>query len=96
MGLALTAAGCGLHAQKTTEVMPPPSVVVSSEPEPSTGCKVAGDPCNPFIVEWPAAERTNLESQSQAGLVVVSYAGCTLKVRGDAGRRRPVDCPPGR
>ncbi len=46
----------------------------------SRGCAVALDPFNPFIIEWPAAEKTNLEVRSQTGLVVVSYAGCHLKV----------------
>lgn len=54
--LALGAAGCGLIAQHTTETKLTPNVVAASEPEQSTGCKVASDPFNPFIVEWPAAE----------------------------------------
>ena len=43
-------------------------------------CKVARDPLNPWIVEWPAVNRTSLESASHRGLVVVSYEGCVLKV----------------
>jgi hypothetical protein len=43
-------------------------------------CKVAKDPMNPLIVEWPGTEHTNLQTSSRRGLVVVSYAGCTLKV----------------
>lgn len=43
-------------------------------------CKVARDPLQPFVVEWNATELTNLEAASNQGVVVVSYAGCTLKV----------------
>jgi hypothetical protein len=43
-------------------------------------CKVAKDPLNPLIVEWPGTSKVDLDSASQQGTVVVSYAGCTLKV----------------
>jgi hypothetical protein len=43
-------------------------------------CKVAKDPLNPLIVEWPATSKVALDSASKRGIVVVSYAGCTLKV----------------
>ena len=43
-------------------------------------CKVAKDPLNPLIVEWPGTSKVSLDSQSQKGLVVVSYVGCVLKV----------------
>lgn len=43
-------------------------------------CKVAKDPLNPLIVEWPGTSKVSLDSASKRGIVVVSYAGCTLKV----------------
>ncbi len=43
-------------------------------------CKVAKDPLNPLIVEWPGTSKVQLDSTSKHGLVIVSYAGCTLKV----------------
>src|SRR6266542_2419015 len=46
-------------------------------------CEPARDPLNPFIVEWPAQNKTALDVVSQRGVVVVSYAGCTLKVLED-------------
>jgi formylglycine-generating enzyme required for sulfatase activity len=43
-------------------------------------CKVAKDPLNPLIVEWPGTSKAALDSASQRGIVVVSYVGCALKV----------------
>lgn len=43
-------------------------------------CQVAKDPLNPMVVEWPAMNRADLDSVSRRGLVVVSYAGCVMKV----------------
>ncbi len=43
-------------------------------------CKVARDPLNPLIVEWPAAAKVDLETASRRGLVAVSYSGCVMKV----------------
>jgi TolA-binding protein len=43
-------------------------------------CKVAKDPLNPLIIEWPGTSKVDLDVRSQHGLVAVSYAGCTLKV----------------
>jgi hypothetical protein len=35
---------------------------------------------NPLIVEWPGLSKTELETASQQGIVIVSYVGCILKV----------------
>jgi hypothetical protein len=44
-------------------------------------CSGVKDPQRPFIVEWSAAERGDLESMSGEGVVVVKYDGCQkLKV----------------
>jgi hypothetical protein len=43
-------------------------------------CVVAKDPLNPMIVEWPAMNRADLDSASRRGVVIVSYAGCVMKV----------------
>lgn len=53
---------------------------VSDVDDQQATCKVAKDPLNPLIVEWPATAVTNLSAASQRGVVVVSYAGCVLKV----------------
>jgi formylglycine-generating enzyme required for sulfatase activity len=44
------------------------------------GCGEARDPLHPLIVGWPATSRAELETAAAAGPVVVSYAGCVLKV----------------
>lgn len=54
--------------------------------EDATGvatCKVAKDPLNPLIVEWPATEKTSFATASQRGIVAVRYEGCTLRVLAD-------------
>jgi hypothetical protein len=43
-------------------------------------CKVAKDPLNPLVVEWPGTSKVSLDSASRQGVVVVSYVGCVLKV----------------
>ena len=43
-------------------------------------CKVARDPLNPLVVEWPGTAKVDLEATSNRGLVAVSYAGCTMKI----------------
>jgi len=35
---------------------------------------------NPMIVEWPAMSRSDLDTSSRRGIVIVSYAGCVMKV----------------
>lgn len=43
-------------------------------------CKIAKDPLNPLVVEWPGTAKVDLEAVSKRSVVVVSYRGCTLKV----------------
>jgi hypothetical protein len=43
-------------------------------------CKVAKDPLNPLIVEWPGTNKVELDAATKSGIVLVSYKGCTLKV----------------
>ena len=84
--LAVSMSGCGLLGAfgrgpvPTPTPLASPDVLRAAEPEQATGCKIASDPFNPFIVEWPGTQRANLEAQAQRGLVAVSYVGCTLKV----------------
>ena len=70
--LAIAPCGCGLF---TTNGRSTRLTVEKADPGTAT-CPVARDPLNPFIVEWPAARRTSLESASQDGLLAVSYAPC--------------------
>ncbi len=59
-------------------------------------CKVAKDPLNPLIVEWPGTSKVDLDSASQRGVVIVSYAGCTLKVLTSCSARPGKDEDPSR
>ncbi len=53
--------------------------VENAETQQAT-CKVAKDPLNPLIVEWPGTAKIDFDSASQRGVVFVSYVGCNLKV----------------
>ncbi|NUO47564.1 MAG: hypothetical protein HOV80_01770 [Polyangiaceae bacterium] len=53
--------------------------VENAESQQAT-CKVAKDPLNPLIVEWPGTAKIDFDSASQRGVVFVSYVGCNLKV----------------
>jgi hypothetical protein len=43
-------------------------------------CKATADAGRPMLVEWPATEKTALQSAATRGLVVVRYDGCRLKL----------------
>jgi len=43
-------------------------------------CKIAKDPLNPLVVEWPGTSKVDFESSSKRGVVVVSYVGCNMKI----------------
>ncbi len=53
---------------------------VSEHGDAPQACQAAKDPLNPMIVEWPAMSRSDLDTASRRGIVVVSYAGCVMKV----------------
>lgn len=72
--LFLLASSCG-GAPAATAATPS----VESLGEQGT-CKVAKDPLNPLIVEWPGTSKVELATSSQRGVVVVSYVGCVLKI----------------
>ncbi len=58
----------------------PPNVGLRPTQE-ITACDRVKDPESPFIVEWSAAERGDLESMSGEGIVLVRYDGCqNLKI----------------
>jgi hypothetical protein len=62
-------------------------------------CKVAKDPLNPMVIEWPGTSKVDLDAASQRNVVVVSYRGCTLKVLNGctaAGRYDFIDTTPTR
>lgn len=62
-----------------TQVITNTPTVEDADDQQAT-CKVARDPLNPLVVEWPGTAKVDLEAASKRGLVAVSYAGCTMKV----------------
>jgi hypothetical protein len=49
-------------------------------PKDQTKCGVAKSQQRPLIVEWPSADRLELESKTRQGLVAVRYVGCEMDV----------------
>lgn len=43
-------------------------------------CSVRASQERPLVTEWPATERSRLESRAANGLIVVSYSGCEMRV----------------
>ena len=44
-------------------------------------CRLAKDPLNPLIVEWPGTNKVALDAESRRGVVIVKFDGCSnLKV----------------
>lgn len=77
LALLISLPGCPSTTGLPSEVPTTPSV------ESSTGvatCQAAKDILEPFVVEWPATAKTRLDASLQRGVVIVSYAGCTMKV----------------
>lgn len=50
------------------------------DPAGQTQCKVTKSQSNPLIVEWPSADRAQLESEVQSNVVVVAYDGCEMRL----------------
>ena len=74
--LAIASSAC---AGRPAPTAAQPPTVADADGPPAT-CKVAKDPLNPLIIEWPGTSKVALDSASQKGVVVVSYVGCVLKV----------------
>ena len=48
--------------------------------EQQAGSRVAPNPLEPLVIEWPASERAELEAQLRSGPVAVSYDGRSMHV----------------
>ncbi|MBL8740324.1 MAG: hypothetical protein JNK04_04490, partial [Myxococcales bacterium] len=70
----VTLTGC-----PSTQVIANTPTVEEADDQQAT-CKVARDPLNPLVVEWPGTAKVDLETASRRGLVAVSYSGCTMKI----------------
>lgn len=70
----LLASGCRPAASGSS--VPKPSSVLSG----GNACHAAPGETQPLLVEWPAADRAQLEAASAQGLVAVRYDGCQMQV----------------
>ncbi len=50
------------------------------DPKGQTKCGVTKSQAKPLIVEWPSADRGELETRARQGLVAVRYEGCEMEV----------------
>ena len=50
------------------------------EPEGQTKCGVRRSHDKPLVVEWPSADRAELEARAKTQVVVVRYDGCEMEV----------------
>jgi hypothetical protein len=57
-----------------------PDVRVPEAPSEQAKCKVAISQSAPLVTEWPASEKSRLESLTMQGGVVVAYSGCELRI----------------
>ncbi len=67
---------CGCPSQQLITKTP----TVEDADDQQATCKVAKDPLNPLVVEWPGTSKVDFESSSKRGVVVVSYVGCNMKI----------------
>ena len=66
----------GCSGGNTSKLAAPPAFA----PKDQTRCGVTKSQARPLIVEWPSADRGDLEAQAKAGLVAVRYVGCEMEV----------------
>ncbi len=75
--LALLTFGCG-SGSAASSVRPPPPTFASATS--SATCKVEEGRNEPFIVDWPADKRTDLEVAAKQRIPVVAYSCNSLRV----------------
>jgi hypothetical protein len=72
--LVLSACGGGNVASKLVSAP-------AYQPKDQTKCSVEKSQAKPLVVEWPSADRGDLETRARRhGLVVVRYQGCEMQV----------------
>lgn len=71
-----TALGCSPGGNAASQLLAEPEFA----PKGQTKCKVKASQAKPLIVEWPPADRGELEDRMRDGVVVVSYDGCEMRV----------------
>lgn len=69
----MAAGGCGRGAA-------PEPKLPQFNPEGQTKCGIVKSSTRPLIVEWPAADRAQLEAAAKRGIAAVRYSGCEMEV----------------
>lgn len=77
--LAAVLAGPGCGARNLAERAP---ATPTFDPEGQTKCAVRRNHDKPLVVEWPSADRAELEARSKTQVVVVRYDGCEMELLG--------------
>src|SRR5690349_841078 len=80
VGLAVAAGpivGCAPGKRGTKNPGNLPSV---ADETGQTKCKVNASSNKPLVVEWPAADRTQVEAGARRGIVAVRYVGCEMEL----------------
>lgn len=49
-------------------------------PEGQTKCKIRASQNKPLVVEWPSADRAELEARAKSQVVVARYDGCEMEI----------------
>jgi TonB family protein len=75
-GLAASFAGCAGASGSASRLAAPPAY----DPAGQTKCRIASSRSRPLVVEWPSADRADLEARAKRGLLVVRYTGCDIEV----------------
>lgn len=76
LGVGLLAPACGPSGNLGELMATPPEL----ELEGQTKCKLRKSVRKPLIVEWPAADRAQLEAEAKGSVVVVAYDGCEMRL----------------
>jgi hypothetical protein len=67
--------GCGSKTPASELANPP-----EFNPEDQSTCRVKEGQTRPLVVEWPSADRMELETRAKRGVVVVNYNGCEMRL----------------
>ncbi len=78
MAAGVLAVGGGGGCSKT--VAEPLAKAPTFEAEGQSKCSVAVSQDKPLIVEWPSADRAQLEARAKTEVVVIRYDGCELEM----------------
>jgi hypothetical protein len=89
MGLATRLLIVSVAACHPVSIASQPNVPTLAGTPEGNRCRSASLQEQPFVTEWPASEKANLETQVRQGGVVVSFSGCNMTVLTQCHTREP-------